>query len=251
MTYVSPLLDPAKHCFFDRFGGVSSGLYDSLNFNVKSQDSKDNIQANIEIVAQKFGLTSNCVALIFQNISSDAIYVDTPSQFQFHADGMVTKQKNIILGITTADCAPVMFADYQNQVIGIAHAGWRGAVKGIMENTLQLMLEHGACKNNIIAVIGPCLQKPSFECKADMHQEFMAQDTYNQTFFTATDNEHYQFDSAEYLIHRLNKFGITNVSSSTIDTYTDEAYFSYRRNTHRQLIGSRADFPIQLSTIML
>lgn len=251
MTYTAPNIAATKHCFFDRFGGVSTGLYESLNFNIKSRDDPENIKKNIAIAAQKYGLEGSCVALVSQDISSHAVYIDKPEQFQTLADGMVTNKENIILGITTADCAPVLFSDTSNGVIGISHAGWRGAVKGIMENTVKLMLERGAELKNIAAAIGPCLQKSSFETKADMSDIFLAQDKVNTNFFEEKDSEHYFFDMEAYLIYRLQKIGIENISASHIDTYADSNYFSYRRNTHLGLINQKSDFPIQLSTITL
>lgn len=251
MTYIAPNIAAEKHCFFNRFGGVSAGLYESLNFNIKSRDAKENIKKNIDLAAQKFGTNGSRIALVNQDISNHAVYIDKPEQFQTFADGMVTDQKNIILGITTADCAPVLFSDTANGVIGISHAGWRGAVKGIMENTVKLMLEHGAKLKNIAAAIGPCLQKSSFETKDDMLNIFTNQDRFNQKFFMAKDDEHYSFDMEAYLIYRIQKIGIENISASQIDTYTNSDYFSYRRNTHLGLISQKSDFPIQLSTITL
>lgn len=251
MSWIAPNLPPKKHFFFDRHGGVSSGRYESLNINRKSADTPENIKQNINIAARYFNLTVENTAFPCQGTSSHAEYINTPSLHKIEADGFVTNKPGILLGITTADCAPVLFADIKNNVIGIAHAGWRGAVRGIMENTLTLMLKYGADLNHIAAAIGPCLQKPSFETRIDMLNEFIKQDTDNKRFFTTISNKRYLFDMEQYLLFRLHKFGIDNITTSGIDTYTSSDYFSYRRECHLGYITTPTDFPVQLSTITL
>ncbi len=251
MSWFAPNLAKEKHCFFDRKGGVSQGRYAELNVNRKSLDKPENIIKNLNLAATHLGLTSKNLAMPCQGVSNYAVYVDKPSLFEQEADAFVTNRKDILLGITTADCAPVLFADKQQGIIGAAHAGWRGAVKGIMENTLNLMMEYGAKLENIAAAIGPCLQKKSFAAKEDMRQEFLRQDEENKRFFEQVDAESYLFDMEQYLIFRLRKFGISNISASGIDTYTSADYFSYRRECHKNTITQKADFPIQLSTIRL
>ena len=251
MSWSAPNLPADKHRFFDRRGGVSNGRYESLNFNRKSADKPENIKQNIVIAAGCFGLTPEAAAFPCQGVTGHAEYVGTPSLHKIEADAFVTDNHGILLGITTADCAPVLFADFKNGVIGAAHAGWRGAVRGIMENTLALMRQHGAELNHIAAAVGPCLQKNSFETRADMLGEFLAQDSENQKFFTPTDAGSYLFDMEQYLIFRLHKAGIENIAVSGIDTLTDQDYFSYRRECRLGNITRPADFPVQLSTITL
>ena len=165
---------------------------------------------------------------------------------------MVTDIPGIILTLRTADCCPVLFYDARNRIIGAAHAGWRGALYGIIENTLQLMLEHGAEKANIAAALGPCLQQQSFECRSDMRNEFLRQNTsFEQFFIPASNHGCFRFDLEAFVIRRLQDFGLTDISASSIDTYRSEDYFSYRRNTHRGLLNSRYDYPTHLSTITL
>lgn len=184
MSWNAPNLPADKHRFFDRHGGVSNGRYESLNVNRKSADTPENIRQNINIAAGAFGMTAAAAAFPCQDVTGHAEYTDAPSLHRIEADGLVTDRPGILLGITTADCAPVLFADFKNGVIGAAHAGWRGAVRGIMENTLALMLQHGAELKHIAAAVGPCLQKNSFETRTDMLSEFLAQDPENQSFFT-------------------------------------------------------------------
>ena len=180
MSWFAENLDKNKHCFFGAEGGVSTGIYNSLNTNTMSQDSKENILKNQNLIAANFKLNYENMMLLKQGVSDVAVWVDKPSQFQIWADGAVTNNPNILLCLKTADCAPILLSDYENSVIGVAHAGWRGAYKGIVENVLKLMLKHGADLNNIKAAIGPCLQQKSFAVKDDMRQIFLEQDIENK-----------------------------------------------------------------------
>lgn len=177
MSWNAPNLPADKHRFFDRHGGVSNGRYESLNVNRKSADAPENIRQNINIAAGAFGMTAADAAFPCQGVTGHAEYTDAPSLHRIEADGLVTDRPGILLGITTADCAPVLFADFKNGVIGAAHAGWRGAVRGIMENTLALMLQHGAELKHIAAAVGPCLQKillrPGPTCSASFSRRIL------------------------------------------------------------------------------
>lgn len=250
--YQAPNLPKEKHAFFGRTGGVSKGIYQSLNFNFRSQDTAQNIEANLEKIGDFFQLSGKNVVRLLQSHSNVAVYVDKPSQYEFEADGVVTNQPNLILGITTADCIPVILADYQNGVIGAAHAGWRGALSGVLENTVKLMLEKGAEIKNIKAASGPCLQKPNFEVKEDMYNLFIEQDKNNQQFFEKINQEIFLCDLEKFVESRLQKIGIHDISLSGIDTYSNaDLYFSYRRSCHQKTIPQPADFGIELSTICL
>lgn len=253
MSYFAPNLPRAQHCFFGRRGGVSQGLYDSLNINGKSNDNHDSVLRNLDIIAGYYGLARSNLLLINQGVSGRAEFTDRLSQNQITADGIVTGQKDFILCIGTADCAPVLFLDAENSIVGAAHAGWRGALRGIVENTLETMLEHGAATAHISAAVGPCLQQPSFETGTDMYQEFLDTDPQNARYFVpGRDEQHFQFDLEGFVVDKLKKCGLQNVTASGIDTYAAEAeYFSYRRNTHRKLVSSPKDFPAHLSTIKL
>lgn len=251
MSYFAPNLPFNKHCFFGRNGGVSQGRFASLNCNLRGTDSLDNVFKNFEVITSYYHLTKNNLCTIRQGFSNKAIYVDEPGLFQLEADGLVTDQKGLILGITTADCTPVLFTDYTNNIIGAAHAGWRSALNGILENTLDLMLQKGAQIESIQAAIGPCLQQQSFEAGPDMYEDFISKNPDNEVFFTPF-GERFRFDIEAFVIRSLQDYGVQNISASGIDTYQNEAeYFSFRRDTHRKLIPSPNDFPNQLSTIVL
>jgi len=252
MSYIARNLQ-TPHCFFGSSGGVSGGKYASLNTNFNSLDEKENVRHNLEIIAGHFGLTYKNMFTVHQGVSNIAVFAESPSQFMITADGVVTTTPGLLLGIKTADCAPVLLADVENGVIGAAHAGWRGAYRGIVENVLALMLQHGAEKTNIAAAIGPCLQKESFEVRDDMRAEFLRLGAQNIRFFTPrNDKEHFLFDLSGYLEDKLYGLGIKNVVNSRINTYpTKSGYFSYRRCVHQKNISEPKDYPTQYSCIRL
>ncbi len=253
MSWHAKNLKISSHCFFGAAGGVSKGRYSSLNTNFKSEDLPENVTRNFEIIASCFNKKPADMCLIIQGVTDRAVYVDEPSKYKITADGMVTKKSGLLLGIKTADCAPVLFADYQNKVIGAAHAGWRGAYKGVIENTLRLMLENGAELKNICAAIGPCIQRQSFEVQSDMKDIFLQLSSQNgQYFTTGKDENHFYFDLSGYVCNKLHELGVENVENCGIDTYPEKnGYFSYRRDTHLNIMNSRFDYPTQYSFIML
>lgn len=253
MSYLADNLPADKHCFFGAEGGVSQGLYASLNVNRKSADAPENIRQNLEIIARHYGLGFENLMLLNQGVTSHAEYIEKPSQGQITADGVVTGSKDTILCIATADCAPVLFRDDKAGLIGAAHAGWRGAVRGILENTVKIMLDKGASVENITAAVGPCMQQPSFEIGLDMYDEFILASPDNRKYFAAgKDNEHFLFDMEGFIIDKLHRLGLKNISASHIDTYAATGkFFSFRRNTHLGLISRPGDFPVHLSTIIL
>ena len=250
--YLAPNLPPARHAFFGRCGGASTDKYDSFNFNYRSKDKPENIERNLELVGKFYGLTGAAVMRPRQAHTATSVYVDRPSRYEIDADGVVTDKPDIILGITTADCMPVLLADDRHGVVGAAHAGWRGALAGVVENTIALMMKKGARREDIAAAAGPCLQKQSFEVRRDMLSLFLAQDEANAEFFTPFAADGWLFDLESYMRRRLNLAGIENVSFSGIDTFTEEElYFSYRRACRQGLVTEPADFPVELSTIKL
>ena len=253
MTWQASNLPKEKHCFFGRNGGVSTGKYTSFNFNEKSLDNPQNIAENYKRLASFYGLDSNRVVRLSQGVSNKVVYTTEPSIRQLEADGVVTDCQDLILTISTADCAPVLLADYKNGIIGAAHGGWRSFAKGIIENTINLMIEKGAKIENIAAAIGPCIQQASFEVGPEVFETFVNQDSQNQAYFIPSNKEnHWLFDLSGCIEYKLHKLGITNTENSKIDTYKEENnYFSYRRDTHKGLITTAGDFPVELSTIIL
>lgn len=253
MSYIATNLPPEKHCFFGSQGGVSSGKYKSLNTNLSSQDDRNAMLRNFAIIAEYFNKKPQNMFTMRQSVTNIAVYADKPSWFQIAADGAVTTNPEILLGIKTADCAPVLLADYQHGVIGAAHAGWRGACRGIVENVVKLMLEKGAQKKDIVAAVGPCLQQQSFCCHADMAQVFLQESPLNEQYFQINNEEgNMYFDLSGYLGDKLVNMGIENVENSHIDTYPFvNGYFSYRRQIHANLVTAERDYPTQYSCICL
>ena len=247
MTWHAPNLPTDKHCFFDSHGGISKGIYKGLNVNTKSDDLIPNLSTNLEITAQYFNLHLSNLHLLRQDVSSDVCYVSSPTQDQIDADGAVTDQPNTILCIRTADCAPILLADYKHGIIGAAHAGWRGAYKGIIENTINLMLQKGANTSDIAAAVGPCIAQSSYEVDNNFYQ------TINQSqYFISGQNDHWFFNLESYCIDKLKHCGISNISASGIDTYPlANGYYSYRRMSHQNLINKPKCFPTEMSAIVL
>lgn len=253
MSYKAENLPQDKHIFLGRQGGVSSGKYASLNIRARSLDRPENIAQNRKIAAQKLGLEPKQVMILCQSASTDVVEVDTASQDQIKADGMVCTTPGIALSIGTADCLPILLADYKHGVIGAAHAGWRGAVRGVIENTVRLMLQKGAVLNDIAAALGPCIQQKSFEVGAEVRAECVSISAdYAHFFASGKDPEHFWFDLEGLSRHRLEQLGITNITASGIDTYTDEEnYFSFRRDTHQGNVTAPRDFGGHISLIKL
>lgn len=214
-------------CFFTRNGGVSSGGYTSLNLSRSSGDSLDNVQKNRDIIQRTMAGQRLCtVSQVHSPLCVDALSLgDQPIE----ADALVTDEVGLILGALGADCTPVLFYDAHKPIIASAHAGWKGAHAGVLENTVAAMRDKGA--DTIIAMIGPCIGPSSYEVGGEFHAQFDVQD---HRFFTASTNQgHYQFDLPGFCRHRLERDGVQVVMDHWRDTYSHpDAYFSHRRMTH-------------------
>lgn len=253
MTYYASNLPTEKHCFCGAEGGVSTGIYKGLNVNERSDDCRECLQKNMEIVAARVGVKASNLNLMCQGVSSHVEYVTEATQNQMTADGAVTDKKGVALCIRTADCAPVLLADYKNGIIGAAHAGWRGAFKGVVENTIALMLEKGATLENIAAAVGPCIAQKSYEVDQGFYDTFVHEDkNFAQYFINGVKSGFYQFDLEAFVGDKLRGCGVTNISLSGLDTYAlSDDYYSFRRNTHKDLIKNPKCFPTEISTIVL
>ena len=248
MSYQASNLDRRRHCFFGSQGGFSAGFYAGLNVNTKSDDDPESVRRNLQTAAEYFGLGYNNLHLLNQGVSSHVEYVEQASQDKVTADGAVTDRPEVVLCIRTADCAPVLLADYEHGVIGAAHAGWRGALSGVIENTLNLMRQKGAVKENIAAAVGPCIGQKSYEVDEAFYRAF-ARPEY---FVPGARDGHYLFDLENFCIGKLREYGIENVTVSGKDTYVlAEEYYSFRRFTHQGLVKKPKCFPTELSAIVL
>jgi len=222
------------HGFFGREGGVSGGIYSSLNCRADENDSAENVAENKKRVLAKLGVPEATLQMLAQVHSDRVVVLENAGIISPapQADAMVTAEKNIALGILTADCAPVLFADGQAQIIGACHAGWRGAKSGIAEKTLEAMEKLGAKRKNIIAAIGPCIGQDSYEVSAEFYENFLGDSQENKIFFTPGKPEHFFFNLPGYIKTRLEKFGLGSVEWLEKDTLPEtNGFFSFRRNT--------------------
>jgi YfiH family protein len=244
-------LDGVQHRFFTRRGGVSAGLYSSLNCGYGSGDRPDNVRENRRRVAAQFDLAEPDLLTVHQIHSTDVLTVADrrwTSPGAPKADGLVTDRPGVVLGVLAADCAPVLLADARSGVIGAAHAGWKGALGGIVEATIAAMERLGAKRDNVCAAIGPCIGRDSYEVGPEFPAPFLAQDAANAAFFRKAPRAgHFLFDLPGYLAHRIAEAGVA-VSATGHDTLSaSDDFFSYRRNT---LEGVR-DYGRGLSAITL
>jgi YfiH family protein len=226
--------DPAiRHAFFTRQGGVSGGLFASLNCGFGSRDDPRNVERNRAIAAAHLGLDSERLVSCRQVHGTLAITVERPWRRAANprADGMACAVPGIALGVLAADCAPVLFADPAARIIGAAHGGWRGTLAGVMESTVAAMTALGAAPARIRAGIGPCIGQPSYEVGPEFHAAFAAADRDSGGFFRpATPPGHFLFDLPGYIGHRLAALGLAAIERSPHDTVAEEAlFFSYRR----------------------
>lgn len=240
-------LGTLSHGFFGRRGGVSTGELAGLNVGYGSSDDRSAIDENrrraIATVAPNAEL-----ATVHQVHSAEVVTAERPwpQGERPRADAMVTDRPGLLLGILTADCAPVLFADEQAGVVGAAHAGWRGALAGVTDSTIAAMERLGARRENIHAAIGPCIAQASYEVDEAFRLRFLEEDWDNGRFFTSKGSAKPHFDLEGYVVHRLIAAGIGEVEAVNLDTYADaDRFYSYRRATHQ----GEADYGRQLSAI--
>jgi len=233
--FIAALDLPARHGFFTRRGGVSTGPYASLNCALAGQDSREAILKNRARAARALGADPARLVGLTQVHGIDVARVEVPGLPGQgpRADAAVTARPGIAIGIVTADCAPVLFADSIAGVVGGAHAGWRGAVAGVLEATLAAMEALGARRERIAAAVGPCIGTASYEVAADLRAAVLAHDTADARFFgEGRRPERWQFDLAGYCVHRLEAAGAGSVSALGLDTLSEEErFFSHRRRT--------------------
>lgn len=242
-------LDGIAHGFLGRRGGVSAGIHAGLNVGVGSDDDRGAVARNRDL-ARDAVLPGAALVTVHQVHSADVVTVTKPfAGERSRADAMVTRTPGLLLGILTADCAPVLFADAAAGVVGAAHAGWKGAIGGVTDATIAAMEALGADRARIAAAIGPCIARASYEVDAAFADRFCAVDPENERFFTeGRRKSHFQFNLEGYVAARLAAAGIGRVEALGMDTYAnDTRFFSYRRATHR----GESDYGRQISLIGL
>ncbi len=236
------------HGFLGRRGGVSEGVCSGLNVGWGSGDDREAIRENRRRAGEAVAPGARLVT-VHQVHSPDALYVTEPfpDDARPHADAMVTDRPGLVLGILTADCAPVLFADAEAGVVAAAHAGWKGALGGVVEATAAEMERRGASRDRIAAAVGPCIARRSYEVDEAFLRRFEAADREHERFFSSGGRAgHYQFDLEGFVLSRLAAAGLTRIEALGEDTYTQPTrFFSYRRATHR----GEADYGRQISLI--
>jgi polyphenol oxidase len=238
-----------RHGYFTRIGGVSEGIYQGLNIGTGSRDDPEKVRENRRRVARWMGVEPQLLLTAYQIHSPDVLVVRGAFEGERpKADALVTDTPGVALGISTADCGPVLFADAEARVIGAAHAGWKGALSGVLENTVAAMERLGARSERIIAVLGPSIGPDNYEVGPEFVERFVADDQRNAAYFTPSPAPgHAMFDLNQFTVDRLER---TGVRAQKLDrcTYAEEAlFFSYRRTTHRK----EPDYGRQISAIVL
>lgn len=240
-----------KHGFFTRQEGVSSGLFNSLNCGYGSGDDIQNVISNRSIVMKKFGLQYKDLNTLNQIHSARVVIAKNKWTLgeRPEADAIVTETPGLAIGVLTADCVPVLFADPEANIIGACHAGWRGAIAGVLEACVGGMEDLGARRSNIRAGLGPCIQKNSYEVDFGFRSLFLDEDVENDIlFFNSIRQNHFYFDLPGYIVKRLKRLKLKSIDSLFVDTYKEEdKFFSYRRNTHR----GQLDYGRGISVIVL
>ena len=240
-----------RHGFFTRQGGTSDGVYRSLNCGLGSDDERTRVVDNRNRVARYLGAADGSVVTVYQVHGDVALSIDRPFAPGAvpRADALVTRTPGLVVAALAADCTPVLFADPKARVVGAAHAGWRGAVGGILESTVEAMERLGADRADMVAAIGPCIHQMNYEVGPELEAQFIAAAADNARFFRIPAGmSRAHFDLPGFVADRLQAAGITEVETSSHCTYADSAlFYSYRRSTH----GAEPDYGRQISAIVV
>lgn len=238
LTAANLALPGIRHGFFTRAGGVSEGVYDSLNGGVGSSDDPARVAENRARMARRLDAEASRLLVPYQIHSSEALYVDAPwsADARPRCDGLVTDAAALVLGVTGADCGMLLFADARAGVVGAAHAGWKGALFGMIEATILAMEGRGARRADIHVALGPTIAAESYEVGAEFVERFVSVDADYARFFAASTREgHAMFDLPAFIEARVAALDVGSFANLRVDTYTNEARcFSYRRSVHRK-----------------
>jgi YfiH family protein len=244
-----PLLDEISHIrygFFGRQGGVSAGVYESLNCGLGSNDKPENVEKNRQFISEAMQVQAiyNC----HQIHSNKVITVNSVNQQKQEADSVLTETKNVTIGVLTADCGCLLIADREKPIIAAVHAGWKGALSGIIQNTIEEMLIKGATQKTLCAVLGPTISQDNYEVDSDFKHKFTDRGQSYELFFKpSTKAEHFMFNLPAYILTQLKLYDIDSAWVGYCTYANEDLYFSYRRATHRL----ENDYGRQLSVIAL
>lgn len=244
----SDSLGTVRHGFFTRRGGASSGVFEGLNCGSGSSDQREIVDINRARVADAMNVATSHLIGVHQIHSATVVTVDGPLAEKPRADALVTATPGLALSVLTADCQPVLFADTDAGVIGAAHAGWRGALDGVLAATIDAMEALGANRENITAVIGPCISQRAYEVGPEFIDSFLAEDPYFARYFANGTEDRMQFDLPGFGLNRLRAAGVGHAEWTRHCTYADpDRFYSYRRTTH----AKEADYGRLIATITL
>ena len=239
-----------KHCFFSRKNGFSKGHYLSLNCGIGSGDKEENVLKNLNLVGKKIGCKDGILITLNQMHSNKVIYFENASSIKnkLPGDAIVTKIKNVAIGILTADCAPILLYDHSKKIIGCIHSGWRGALNGVIRNTVKKFKELNSNIDNLIAVVGPCIGKESYEVKIDFYKKFVSQNLKYEEFFKKIADKKYIFDLRGFINNEISDSDIKHIENIEMDTFSEKEFFySYRRSQ----LNKEKDYGRCISVILM
>ena len=222
-----------KHCFFSRKNGVSKGIYNSLNCGINSKDNRENVIQNINIVSKKLNCEKKPIVALNQNHGNKVVCFNNQENVKnkIIGDAIVTTIKNVGISVLTADCVPILFYNPKKKIVGCVHAGWKGALNRIIENTVDKFLELNSNTRDLVAAIGPCINHHYYEVGHDFYKKFVDQNKNNQQFFIVLNDKKYLFNIRNYINAKLIGLGINNIDHIEMDTFSNkENFFSYRRS---------------------
>jgi YfiH family protein len=238
------------HGFFTRHGGCSEGIYDSLQCAYSTKDDiRSNVAHNRSIAAQALGVSSESLVFGKQDHTDTVLQVEKYGQDLQNTvgDSLVTQLSGVALCVLTADCAPVLLEDSKAGIVAAVHSGWKGALRGVLAKTVDMICALGGTRENIVAALGPCIGKKSYETGPEFIEQFIAQDKSNRQFFISSAREnHYMFDMQGYIVRQLKNCGAMQISCLEMDTYSDEDFFSNRRS----FIHKKTDYGRLVSIIV-
>ena len=239
-----------SHCFFSRKSGFSNGIYKSLNCGVGSNDKKKHILKNIQYVTKKLSCKKKSLISLKQIHSNRVIYFKNTNNVKnkLCGDAIVTQLKNVAISILAADCVPVLLYEPKKKIIACIHSGWKGALNGIMKNTIKKIKKINPDINELVAVIGPCIGKKSYKVKTDFYKRFVKKKLNNKIFFNKIRKNSYNFDLRYFVNNELTGLGVRNIENIKLDTFKEKNYFySYRRS----LVNREKDYGRCISVILM
>ena len=220
-----------QHCFFSRKNGSSKGIYESLNCGIGSKDKKENVEKNLDIVSEKFNAKKNSLQLMYQTHSNKVVIIEERNNFEkITCDAMLTKNSDVALCVLTADCVPILIYEKNKDIIGCIHAGWKGAINGIIENTLNKLIEMEGSTKQLIVAVGPCISQKNYEVKDDFYSEFTRRSKENESFFLKKNKNTFNFDLRKFVNKKFEDAGVLKIENVLVDSFAAKnEYFSHRR----------------------